>query len=279
MSTLQSFLNFTPKNQGQIRLVCFPFAGGAASTFRFWKDYTPENIELFAAQLPGREFRRKEQCLTHIDDVVKHLLPEIKTLADKPLVFFGYSMGGLVAYELVKAMYQAGLKTPVKMIFAGRGEPIAVVQEKKIYHFSDADFIRHIASFGGTPDTVLNETNIMQYFLPILKADFQVLDTYETQPPFILNCPIHAYVGNRDTMVSVERVECWRHYTNAEFSMEVEQGGHFFMNDQRERFVPRVIKQVEAAFSLITSEVEKSNTPQTPSDPATDDDDLMYSGF
>lgn len=248
MSSLQSFLSFTPKNQGKIRLVCFPFAGGAASIFRCWKDYTPESVELFAAQLPGREFRRQEKCLTHIDAVVNHLLPDIQALADKPLVFFGYSLGGLVAYELVKAMDQAGLKTPIKLIFAGRGEPIAVAPEKKIYQFADNDFLSHIASFGGTPDTVLGEASIMQYFLPILKADFQVLDTYETRPPFILNCPIHAYVGDRDTMVSIESVARWRHYTNAEFSMEVERGGHFIMNDRRGTFIPRVMAQVETVL-------------------------------
>lgn len=43
-----------PNPQASLRLFCFPYAGGGASTFRSWSNSLPMSVEVFAVELPRR---------------------------------------------------------------------------------------------------------------------------------------------------------------------------------------------------------------------------------
>jgi len=54
------------------RLVCVPYAGGGASAYQAWSGDLPD-VEVWAAELPGRERRFAEPAATSIDEVVEPL--------------------------------------------------------------------------------------------------------------------------------------------------------------------------------------------------------------
>src|ERR1700741_5310415 len=82
------------------RLFCFPYAGGSASKYRQWRDFLPAGAELCAIQLPGREQRIVEPALRRMDDAVNALVHALLPYVDRPFVFFGHSMGAVIAYEV-----------------------------------------------------------------------------------------------------------------------------------------------------------------------------------
>ncbi|MGA2604134.1 MAG: thioesterase domain-containing protein, partial [Verrucomicrobiia bacterium] len=82
----------------------------------------------------------------------------------------------------------------------------------------------------GIPGKVLEEVELMQIMLPVLRADFAVYETYvySTEPP--LNCPISTFGGLQDHRVSRGDLEAWRDQTSASFSLRMFSGDHFFWN-------------------------------------------------
>ena len=62
-----------PRPAARLRLICFPYAGGGASTFSLWPRALPSHVELCAVQLPGREERLSETPLTDCLDAAEQL--------------------------------------------------------------------------------------------------------------------------------------------------------------------------------------------------------------
>src|SRR6185295_18214932 len=78
--------------EGRIRLFCFPFAGVGPSAFRGWGAALGNEVEVYAAQLPGRESRLREAPLPSIPSIVGELERAILPLIDRPWALFGHSL-------------------------------------------------------------------------------------------------------------------------------------------------------------------------------------------
>ena len=87
--------------------------------------------------------------------------------------------------------------------------------------------------YGGIPQVVLDNPELLQLTLPCLRADFTVFETYEyaVQPP--LDCPISAFGGTDDRYVRREALEPWAAQTTRAFSLRMLTGDHFFLQDHR----------------------------------------------
>lgn len=87
------------------RLICIPYAGGGASKFIGWQKEFENKIEVLPIQLPGRENRMGEKCLTDCREVVSGIIEEILPLVkENDFSIFGHSMGGIIGYELAKEL-------------------------------------------------------------------------------------------------------------------------------------------------------------------------------
>jgi medium-chain acyl-[acyl-carrier-protein] hydrolase len=70
----------------------------------------------------------------------------------------------------------------------------------------------------------------MQLMLPLLRADFQVCQTYSYSIKSPLGCPITAFGGLQDKEIPREQLEAWRDHTSASFSLRMLPGDHFFLH-------------------------------------------------
>jgi medium-chain acyl-[acyl-carrier-protein] hydrolase len=104
----------------------------------------------------------------------------------------------------------------------------------------DADFIDRIRQLGGVPDLVVENEELMEIFLPILKADFEMLETYvfKEEPP--LECPLTAFGGLSDPKFDREKIIAWGIHSSMGFSTHFFPGGHFFLHDSE----PLVLNQI-----------------------------------
>ena len=107
--------------RARLRLFCVPHAGGGASLFRHWQSGLPEDLDVCGIQLPGRENRSRETPLSDLASIVRGLGQARCDPAalSGPFVFFGHSMGALIAFELVRWLQVHHRIRPVHLIVSG----------------------------------------------------------------------------------------------------------------------------------------------------------------
>jgi medium-chain acyl-[acyl-carrier-protein] hydrolase len=102
-----------------------------------------------------------------------------------------------------------------------------------IHALPEPAFLDELRRLNGTPETVLENAELMQLLLPVLRADFALLETYVYTPKPPLDYPISAFGGLQDREVSCDELEAWREQTSAAFSLQMLPGDHFFLNSAR----------------------------------------------
>jgi len=70
----------------------------------------------------------------------------------------------------------------------------------------------------------------MELVLPILRADFAIVETYTYINEPALECPITVFGGLQDREVDRENLEAWQEQTRAAFALQMVPGDHFFLN-------------------------------------------------
>ncbi len=216
--------------QGRLRLFCLPYAGGAASAYRFWADGLSPDVEVCPVQLPGRGSRFREPPFRRLEDLVPALADGIDPLLDGPFSLFGHSMGALVAFELTRELRRRGARAPVLLAVSGHQAPQRPEHEPPFSHLPDAEFLEEVRRrYDGIPEEVLAEEELLQLLLPVLRADVQALENYAYSREAPLACPISCYGGEDDPHVSVADLEAWRDETSAAPTVRTFRGGHFFV--------------------------------------------------
>ncbi len=240
-----------PNPQARLRLLCLPYAGAGASIFYPWIKELPSDIELCAIQLPGRESRLRESPLTNLKPLIQTLLPLLKPYLDLPFALFGHSMGALLSFELFRELRRQNYPLPVHLFVSGRNAPQLIDLQPPIHRLPDSQFIEQIKHYNGISDEILQNTKLMQQFLPVLRADFAMIETYfyANEPP--LDCPITAFGGLEDPKVSQAGLAAWDKQTKAEFNLQMFPGDHFFLNSVREELLRAILTQLEQKQVLI----------------------------
>lgn len=246
---MHSCLHFFPKNaEATVRLFCFHHAGGNANVFYNWSQFLPENIELAAIQLPGRMSLCGTKAYTDLDSIINylhsHLLPY---LMEKPFIFFGHSLGGLISFELARFLQAHHGPAPIKLISSACKSPRKPRGLKKISTFSESALIDELITYDYTPRELLENKELMQIALPIIRSDFAVNEGYSYFPGQLLNCPITSYGGIDDLTLQQNELDDWRNETTGAFTLQMFSGDHFFVFKQRDMFLRHL------AYELIKS--------------------------
>jgi medium-chain acyl-[acyl-carrier-protein] hydrolase len=233
-----------PNPNAQIRLFCFPYAGGSANIFRHWSNHLPAIIEVCAIELPGRGMRIKLPPFTQLEPLVTELANVLKPKLDKPFAFFGHSMGGLVSFELALLLRKQYDLNPSHLFVSARRAPQLVDPKPPIHNLPEAEFIAELRRLNGTPQALLENDELMQLFIPLLRADFAVLETYIYTQQAPLYCPITAFGGLQDQEVSRDEIQAWQEQTNASFSLHMFSGDHFFLHSFQSLILEIISQQI-----------------------------------
>lgn len=227
-----------------LRLFCFPFAGGGGADFRSWRSHLPESIDLCPVILPGREDRLTEPSFTNMEALVEGLCEALDPLLSQtPYAFFGYSMGSWIAYALTQELYRRGKSLPQVLLVAARKAPHLPDSPPLISTLPDEQMIVAIQErYQAIPKLLLENPEILNLYLPSLRADFQILNTYRwpQHPP--LPIPIHGFYGIEDSLTPIEMMEAWGIHTSQDFSLVGLPGGHFFLRDSRAELTQQILK-------------------------------------
>ena len=235
-----------PNPRAAIRLFLFPYAGGSPTAFNKWPAEFSDNIEINIIHYPGRGSRFSEAPIKEFDVLVRGIHHAVLPLLDKPFIFFGHSMGGMIAFELARQLRQHNLPQPQILFVSACGAPQLPGSNLPIHSMPDSEFIRSLHKLNGLPADVINNSELMQLLIPALRADFEAVENYkysfnEDQ----LECPIIAFGGNDDTHVSPERLEGWAAQTSASFRSQYFSGDHFFINTAHQSVTAFIIDWIK----------------------------------
>ena len=228
------------------RLFCFPYAGGAANIYRGWGELLEGTVagglEVIAVELPGRATRFREAPCRAIAQAVAGAGEAMAPLLDRPFAFFGHSLGAILAFELARWLRREARPQPRRLFLSARRAPHLPDDEEPISGLSDEEFVGRLRELNGTPEEALQHPELMRMLLPVLRADFAMVDSYRLEPEPPLALPLAAWGGLSDPEVSREALEAWSLYTSAGFGMRMFPGDHFYLHPQRQAMV-RAIAQ------------------------------------
>jgi medium-chain acyl-[acyl-carrier-protein] hydrolase len=231
-----------PQPNARIRMFCLPYAGAGPTVFNGWPDALDSRIEVTFIQFPGRGARFRETPLRRLTTATQQLADAIEPFLDKPYMLFGHSLGALTGFELARELRRRGLRIPEHLFVCARSAPHILSDWMAIHCLPNDQLVKEVqARYGGIPQAILSDPELLELFLPILRADLEILETYEYTPEGPLDCDITAYGGYQDRAVRKEQIEAWSEHTTGHFAQQMFPGNHFF------------VQQTPAFFQSFTS--------------------------
>lgn len=221
-----------PVSNPRLRLFCFPYAGGSATVYHQWAAAVPADIELLPVQYPGRATRLNEAPCTALVPLLDDIEQAILSLLDRPFAFFGHSMGATVAFELSRRLHAAGKPVPVHLFLSGRNAPQLPATRQPIHALPENEFIDAMRNMNGTPAEILEHRELMEMMMPIIRADFQTLETWQHQTEPLIDIPMSVFGGIADDAVPLENLDAWSACTSGKMKRHVFPGDHFFLHQQ-----------------------------------------------
>lgn len=211
-------------------IYCLPFAGGSQQSYYQFTDHDSNEVSFISLELPGRGSRWKEPPLKDIHVMCDDVFSQIKNELSQPYAIYGHSMGSLIGYLLTKRILQERLPAPLHLFCSGAHEPTRPLVEKPRHLFSKEDFIKKLKQLGGSPDEVLDDPVMLEFYEPLLRADFEATDSYIHQPCEPFDVPITVMIGT-DEGISLEQAWAWQQETTAPIEVIHFPGKHFFIFD------------------------------------------------
>lgn len=234
-----------PKPQAHWRLYCLPHAGGSASVFRDWAAALPPSIDVWPIQYPGRENRFREPAFRNLLALVEALGEALAPSLDGPYALFGHSMGGLIGFELARWLTQHA-RGPAHLFVSGSRPPHRAEPSRPLHALPDGEFVEALRALNGTPEAVLQNAELMELFAPVLRADFEAVETYDYQPSPPLDIPLSVFGGEADPRVSQALVAGWEAHTRARFRFRLLPGEHFFINTARPQLLAAIVEDLHS---------------------------------
>jgi surfactin synthase thioesterase subunit len=228
------------RENASYRLVYFGWAGnrcgrGSDATPRSQKrSWSLPDADTYEVVLPGRGSRLGEPCPTSVFTLAHDLARAIAAFFDtpKPFCFLGFAFGAIIAYETAMEMERIAvvrgqqnertrpdcrgmpIRTPFLLCAISSEGPGWPGRHTKYHELSDADFIRELRSKGGTEE-LLAEPDLLPLFLPTVKADVALEETYSPDAGRRSSLLMLVLYGTRhgpkegDTLITREQADYW----------------------------------------------------------------------
>lgn len=231
----KNFFYCGKNDEAKVRLFCFPYAGGGASIYARWKGYFDNDfLQVMPVQLPGRESRHKEVDYENsIIAMAKEAAEAINEYGDTFFALFGHSMGGIFVYEVAKELVNKYNNPPKALFISGTPAPSLVSKNIDLTNgLSEELFQQLLRRYNGMDPKMLENSDFYECYVPVIKRDFIAVGEYRVKEKQKLNIPLSILYGIEDKDMTQAAVESWREYVTMKPSVEVMEGGHFYIREK-----------------------------------------------
>jgi surfactin synthase thioesterase subunit len=252
-----------------VRLIAFPYAGGSAFCYRELSVAMPEGIELITHELPGHGARMREALQRRLPALVEDAIEQLRARLKPPYAFYGHSFGAWLACDVAHRLVARGLCPPAYLFVSARRAPTTDAPHANRHALPREMFFKILTSMGGVPPSLAEDPELVQIFEPVLRADFEALETRDSSPRQPLDVPIHVILGRQDD-VTRSQAERWQDETLRPLTIQEFDGAHFFIRDHAAAIARtfhdrlRDLLATTDASSSLRAQAEASTTPGIP---------------
>ncbi|NKB51773.1 MAG: alpha/beta fold hydrolase [Rhizobiaceae bacterium] len=226
-----------------VDVICIPGAGAGTFAYRSWQRKLPGYCAMHVCQLPGRENRIDEPVVDSLEDAVDQICSAyLEQKSDqRPLILFGHSMGGVMAFELARKL-QGMDCGPVAIILSASTPPRPSANKAKL---SDEALKQMLVAYDSGNSSVVKNDELFASLAPVLQGDFQLLRGHVVVEESKLTCAeVHLLSGESDPVVSNESVARWKQHFGCSVSQQEFSGGHQFPFQESESDVIGLLTDV-----------------------------------
>lgn len=208
-----------------------------------WRRSLPSWVQVQPIELPGRGGRLDEAPERTFDALAARLCDELEAYPPQRYALFGHSMGALLAYRIAHCLWTRNRPLPVALLLSACAAPSEQDWKRYAGKDSDASLIADLRKQNGTPDEVFDSPELLSMTLSLLGADYRICASfrYRELPP--LPIPIHVFGGRADE-IKPARLDAWRVESAVSFSLDWFEGGHFFLRQHEQAFLPVLVQRL-----------------------------------
>jgi external thioesterase TEII len=214
------------------QLFLLHFAGGNLYSFDFIRPLL-KNFEVITLELPGRGKRVREPLLRDFDLAAEDMYNQIlNRLASRNFLIYGHSMGAYLALRVSNMLIKVQ-RYPDYLLVSGNTGPGAARETTNIYLLDKNEFKNKLENLGGFPAELLNNNELFDFFEPILRADFELIEKNGMDDEPAVSIPLFAMMGSLEEYV--DNIANWGRFTTSQFNYEILEGHHFFIHSHPQR--------------------------------------------
>jgi len=238
----------------KIKMICLPFAGGSKYSYYRYVRLAPEWLEVIPVDLPGRGSRLSKPLLTDIHAIVDDILVQIRPHIDSPYILYGHSMGALTTLLLTRKMRDEGLPLPLHLFVTGHAGPSACTDRVVRHDLPEKELLTELNALDGMPAEIMEDEALLNFFLPVIRADFKAIETYRYQKAEKLDIAITCVIGTEEN-ISLEDARAWQRETAAPVDVRQLPGKHFFIFQHDKAIIQLIGKMIAAHQRTLSQEL------------------------
>lgn len=221
---------------GRTEIYCFAHAGASMLGTAEWQVQLGDSIVLKGLAYPGHGHRFCEPLEASIEAIADGLVRTLPSFDPCWTVFFGHSMGSLVAYEVCRQLYARRQPLPSRLFLSGRGAPYGPRKGIAPDLLPDAELLEYLRALGGTPEAVLADAEMCALLLPVARADFAACRRYAPVLTVPLPVELFVYAGEHDDL-GADELDAWSGCTTSGCTYRRFAGGHFYFDVSTSAFL------------------------------------------
>lgn len=229
-----------PAAPALLRMFCFHHAGGGSSLYRGWQRAVGPHVSVCPVLLPGRERRAREPRFTDLDALVADLDAQLAGPLAEPHVFFGHSMGALLAYRLACRRTARGEVPPRALLLSAYPAPHLAPPLPAVDHSDSGALAGLLSGIGGLPAELLDWPGGLAGLLAVVRDDLRLCAGHRDLGEEPLPCPLHVFGSDADPVVTEQDLRAWERHASQPVELQILPGDHFYVRDQPAQLLGRL---------------------------------------
>ena len=229
-----------------MKLIALPYAFGNSAVYYPLEKFLSKEIKLIPVEYAGHFQRYKVPLCYSIRDMALDVYNEISDEINEDYALLGYSMGGIVAYELFNLIRQKGRLLPKHIFLFAANDPEFPHSYANYEEYSTQEIKEVLKTFENTPKKLLEDDYILGLVSPFVKSDCIAVRDYVPKSGSEYNISVPVTLLRGDQEKDVEHCkEGWAKYCSADFTYKVVPGGHFFLFEENGKRMAEYAKLIE----------------------------------